>query len=486
MMADGGLLLDRPAEPDLPLSALDEALASPFSDADRRGAAQAAVLLEQAWVNWSGAARGPVEQLRRLADGPPVRRGEAFRTLLAVFAALGDRHTDACLPAPFAEAVAFLPFLARPFWRDGERGLVVTGSEADGVERGDLILAWNGRPIEEALRRHEALQLAANAGARAAKAVQTLTFRPMAWLPPPDDEEVALTVRRPDGAEHTTRLRWRLSTREALTARFGAWAAAAGDGPSLGVVETCRGGFGLVRFGRLHARPDDLTRRFAELLEEVPTTGLVIDLRGCEQGVIAAAESLLQLVGAGPVEPEPFELRVTPLILSMVEASPALAPWRDAARTAARRGEPFSAGVPITSPQAANATGRRYSGPVIVLVDALTYSSAEMLAAGIQDHGMGLVVGTEDATGGGGGSPWPQAVLAGLSGRQDLAPGKDQPSLRVSARRCRRVGRNRGRLIEGIGVAPDHVRRPTLRDVLDDDQDLHDALDSLLAHLGSR
>lgn len=482
-MADAEVIARPPPDLDRPLGDLREALTEPFGAAGRRMAEQAAFLLDQAWVNGSAATAGPaLERLRRLADGPEKACGEAYRELLAIFAALGDRHTDACLPEPMGNQVAFLPFLARAFWEGGDRGLVITGAAAEGLERGDLLVAWDGRPIAEVLELHAARQLAANAEARAAKAVQTLSFRPLAWLPPPDAEQVLLTLRRRNGRERTVCLAWRLASREALDERFGSWGEADG-GLSARVVETAYGRFGVIRIARLHARPDVLLGEVIQALDGLPPDGVVIDLRGCEQGIVAAAEGLLQLFSPRTIQPQPFEFRITPFVRDLVRTARALAPWAPAVETAAARGEAYSRGLPLTSPEAANAIGRRYFGPLIVLVDALTYSSAEMFAAGVQDHGIGAVVGTAASTGGGGASPLTQDLLHRLSGRAALEPGPQQPILRVAARRCRRVGRNRSRLLEGVGATPDQLHRPTLTDVLEGDRDLHRALASRLAQL---
>ena len=40
----------------------------------------------------------------------------------------------------------------------------------------------------------------------------------------------------------------------------------------------------------------------------------------------------------------------------------------------------YSRWLPLTSSEKANAVGQKYHGPVVVIVDALTYSSAEMFA----------------------------------------------------------------------------------------------------------
>src|SRR4029077_4273977 len=125
---------------------------------------------------------------------------------------------------------------------------------------------------------------------------------------------------------------------------------------------------------------------------------------------------LLQLFTSTKIEPLAFQFRITKTIERMVESCPDLAGWRDAVVQAARSREAYSRDRPLTSRDEANRVGRRYPGPVVLLVDGLSYSTAEMVAAGFQDHGIGPVLGAAPRTGGGGGSPWTQEQIFQLSG----------------------------------------------------------------------
>ena len=64
-----------------------------------------------------------------------------------------------------------------------------------------------------------ALQLGANAEARLAKAVQTLTFRPLAFMPPPEEDVILESVSL-DGRRRKMRLEWRVAEMSYLTRRF--------------------------------------------------------------------------------------------------------------------------------------------------------------------------------------------------------------------------------------------------------------------------
>src|SRR5207245_2665350 len=114
------------------------------------------------------------------------------------------------------------------------------------------------------------------------------------------------------------------------------------------------------------------------LLRRLPDRGLIIDLRGNPGGFIWAAERLLQLFTPNRVTPTKFALRATPLTSAMSRAvfnQSELAPWAESLATAEQTSEPFSSHLAITAEERCNDVGQRYGGPVVVVVDANTYSS---------------------------------------------------------------------------------------------------------------
>lgn len=477
------------------LSALEEWGQEPCGAECAAIAERAAVLLDQACVHLPVKRlreSGPVEALRRLGAGLPETRAQFYRALLAIFSALGDRHTQCHLPEPWASRVVYLPFLVREFFDDGKRRVAVVSSAVEGLRRGDILTSWNGLPITTVLRQHLAQQLGANREARLAKAIQTLTFRPLAWMPPPEGE-VRLEVESSDGRRRGLRLEWQVAEFSWVIERLtpllkadGVDEAFTDEGLRARVIETTKGPLGHIRVASFQTRPDVFLPAFLGALETMPSRGLVLDLRGCEDGIISTAERLLQLFTARRIEPQPFQFRLTDLIRELVATAPALAGWRDAVEKAARQGRKYSAGQPLTSRGEANSVGQKYSGPVVVLVDALTYSSAEMFAAGFQDHDIGLVLGVARRTGGGGASPWHQAMIHKLSGKEVFRPLPDAPALRVAVRRCRRVHARSGQLVEGVGVTPDVFHLPTRNDLFNGDSDLMEKVSGLLAEKNNR
>ena len=480
---------DRP-DPTEPLTALEQWAEAPCEKRCEAIIAQARALLDQACVHLPFIrAQGidPVERLDHLRSKLPETTSRFYHALLSIFAEIGDRHTQCFLPKPFAEKTAFLPFLVKEYFKNGKQHLAVVGSGIDDLERGDTLISWNGVPVAKALEQHMALQLGANAEARLAKAVQTMTFRPQAFLPPPEEDVMVESIGL-DGRRQKVRLEWRVAEMSYLTRRFDPIFQAekeendfSNESFQARVVKTTFGTFGYIRVASFHARPDAFFKPFVEVLQSMPEEGLILDLRACEDGIIPTAEQLLQLFTPAKIEPQSFQFRMTDLIEQIISASPALHELRDTPESSAPPGEKYSRWLPLTSSEKANAVGQKYYGPVVVIVDALTYSSAEMFAAGFQDHAIGRVLGTARRTGGGGASPWHQSTIFNLSGNELFRPMPDAPTFRVAVRRCRRVRERSRQYLEGVGVMPDLLYLPTRNDLLNNDAGLLEKAGSMLA-----
>src|ERR1019366_6312180 len=112
--------------------------------------------------------------------------------------------------------------------------------------------------------------------------------------------------------------------------------------------------------------------------------------------------------------------------------------------------------------------GIRDPGPLLLITDALIYSTTDIFAAGFQDHNIGPILGTAANTGAGGANVWTLELL------QQIMPGKNSPfrhmpshtSFRVAVRRTTRVGPRAGMPLEDLGVTPDYVHQMTRNDLL--------------------
>jgi hypothetical protein len=219
-------------------------------------------------------------------------------------------------------------------------------------------------------------------------------------------------------------------------------------------------------------------RRILERLDQTAPDGLVVDIRSNPGGDVQAAERMLQMLTPGRIEPARFHLANTAGMLGVLQnirkgvanragLSPAddskltdahveLRPWLgDADNVPLPHGERLTSGQPLTDRESANDTGQVYQGNVILLVDSLTYSAADIFAGGFQDHGIGLVMGWEGVTGGGGANLWSHSDLLTRLGPDPGLPLAELPrdtTMSVAIRRSSRTGPFEGQPVEDVGV----------------------------------
>ena len=466
----------------------------------------------------------------------PESELEFHNAVLDVFTSLRDLHTQYLLPEPWSELVAFLPFMVEEYFDEtGARHFIashVTPSfEHRTFESGVEIIHWNGTPIERAVNANAQRYAGSNQDARHARGVQSLTQRALRTGPPPEEDWVVVGYRAKSGLYAELRFDWVVNptpegaTGKALTrpgsaamlgidlqqqivqrARAALFAPNARtdhdkanqkleSGKGLGPLEsrmphvlqakpvrTKSGTFGYVRIRTFNVAPEDLIDELARLVSALPTTGLILDVRGNGGGLIHSGEYLLQLFTPRRIEPEPVQFMNTRLNLQICqghdESSPFtnLKPWTASMQQALQTGSAFSAGYPISDPDRCNAIGQRYFGPVVLITDALCYSTTDIFAAGFQDHEIGKVIGVDHTTGAGGANVWDhdalQFALAGEGEHSIYRPLPRGAGMRVSIRRTLRVGKLAGTPVEDLGVVSDIHHRLTLKDILEDNQDL--------------
>jgi len=63
--------------------------------------------------------------------------------------------------------------------------------------------------------------------------------------------------------------------------------------------------------------------------------------------------------------------------------------WRPSIEQSVETGAAFSQGFPLLPEDAYNDIGQKYQGPVVLVTDALCYSTTDIFAAGFQDHHIG-------------------------------------------------------------------------------------------------
>ena len=251
-------------------------------------------------------------------------------------------------------------------------------------------------------------------------------------------------------------------------------------------MTTRKGKFGYLRIWSFDVNDDQqFLAAVLELLGTLPDRGLILDLRDNPGGFIWAAERLLQLFTSHWVQPTKFALRCTPMTVALATAganAEELGPWAASLATAALTGEQYSQHLPLTSIEQCNDVGQRYSGPVVVVVNANTYSSGDLFAAGIVDNQIGPVICIGAATGAGGANVWDYEDLrASLpAGEHQLPALPEGVGFSVAIRRAVRTGAADGVLIEDAGV-PGEPYAMTQRDLFESNVDLVERCATVLA-----
>jgi hypothetical protein len=388
---------------------------------------------------------------------------------------------------------------------------------------------WNGIPFDRAVDLHAESETGGRPDSRRVRALESLTFRALEYAPPPDEEWVVLGYRDRTGKAREIRLGWEgfdpkrspMASRATLATRsrrginpaaeairrakkyrfnFGLWRAerqprsgrAARSAPAFAdflsarAVATRNGRFGYLRIWSFDVDDDQAFLEAAiALLRRLPQRGLIIDLRANPGGFIWAAERLLQLFTPHPVSPTKFALRATAMTAAMARApfnQSELTPWAESLFAAESTGEPYSSHLPITPYERCNDVGQHYSGPVVVVVDANTYSSGDLFSAGIVDNRIGPLVCIGEATGAGGANVWDcDDLRAALEAAEQPLPALPAGvRFTLAVRRAVRSGDADGTLIEDAGV-PGQAYEMTRNDVFAANRDLIEHCGEILA-----
>lgn len=394
---------------------------------------------------------------------------------------------------------------------------------------GVLLVDWNGVPMDRAVRRHAEREYGGRPDSALAAALDSLTLRPIAYYDLPDEDWVLIGYRRtkstgrPFGPRHELKLKWGLidpsvgrtteysgaRRKEALVVARNPVAtemkrakrllfapytlkgqsrlpdgARRGKGAQLreipsrkpqvlraAVLDGPDGPYGYLRLYEFDvAYPKSYVDELIRLVELLPQRGLVIDVRDNPGGNILAAERALQLFTPRTIEPARFSMLATPLTRYLCTTPwlrDELRPWRESLEAAVRNGELYSAAVPITPRSDCNDIGQRYSGPVVLIASATTYSSGDLFSAGFVDNRIGPFVCVGDSTGAGGANVWEyawfRAVLRGSAFELPKLP--DGAGMTVSFRRATRIGGALGTPIEDVGVPGGRRYQMTYRDL---------------------
>jgi hypothetical protein len=425
---------------------------------------------------------------------------------------LRDAHTRYVGPSSLRGAVAAMPFLVEQCGPAADPRLLVTkvaDPELVGDEEfveGVRLEWWNGVPAARALDIYADHETGGRPDSRRARALESFTFRSLAYGPPPDEHWVHIGYRTRRGKRREVRLDWRVidpraartavrpgsraglrvgadlaaqSVRRAKTLLFAprVWSAERAGRPGTAVTagsswlatdlpdvlaarRFARGRLGYLRIWSFDVGDHDaFVAEVARLAAALPPHGVVVDVRGNPGGLIWAAERILQLFTDRKIDPTRFSLLASPLTRAMA-ASPfnrfELDAWVPSLEDAVVTGESYAQPLPLTDPDWCNDwEGARYPGPALLVVDSTTYSSGDLLAAGWADHDVGPIVCVGEATGAGGANVWTDAHLrdALVATPYAFPPLPAGAGLTMSVRRAVRSGPSDGVPIEDLGVS---------------------------------
>ena len=415
---------------------------------------------------------------------------------------------------------------------------------ADGTVQVVEITSWNGVPIRRVLEIEAARGGGSNGPASWARALSTLTWRWLGTLPVPDEDWVRIGYvvhyADRDPTSHTLTTHWTVGKLQ--TSPFpDRWDSGLTEGQALepgqpqltvtaqavgvavDVTTACHirlrsstrwstqadapGPLGERRPFFRWDKPDpdvgyvrifsfETEAPYAFVADFVnivtvelasPQHGLIIDIRGNPGGNVLAGELLLQYLGPNVVKPLNMQFLNTDSTLAFAtRRAPDESQMRDFASSieeGLNTGAQYSRGLPLLNPAEYNRAGQIYDAPVVLLVDALSFSTSDLVAAGFVDNGVGPVIGTAARTGAGGGNVMRYDALSDLTKPPDAEPALPRPwrmlgdgsgLFQFALQRFVRANSAATEVLEDAGVTIEErlLRRPTYNDVYRRNTDL--------------
>lgn len=473
--------------------------------------------------------------LRRVKDAtePNLTNEQFHSAIISILNEIDDLHTLYISPSVLRSSLAFLPFRLTEFYRrkNGRPRFAASEVIAEALtprqrslfKPGVEIISWNGVPIRKAVKGSGKSGFGANPSAKLARGAQDLTNRFLGFQTFPDAGPFVIKFKTRRGRIRTIRLDWIYTSIPLQIANFlfgippattSTTTAARqivalpktvrmannNNGRVRGVKRTTvqvqpllsfnlfaemvdvgkLGSYGLITMYDFSPPNNDLW--FAEvkrlLFEQLPQTGVVLDLRNNLGGSGVVCQRVAQLFTTSTVQSIGTVQRTTQLGGGLALDLPKgqfvsdadFAQYQlDVQRSIDTRADftPFQDGnlTPFI-----NSDGPAlYPGPVIVLTSAKSYSCAEVLAINFLDTDprIGRVIGVHKATGGGGGSLLTSAFLSQFG----FTP---PPAIffRSNVFRLERTGVNQGKTFEWFGITPEKQYFPTQFDAKSGDIDL--------------
>ena len=327
-----------------------------------------------------------------------------WRVVAHMLAELNDGHTGLLSPSAQSGRRYFATC------RDIGGAIVVdevgAPGRAAGLERGDVVLAVDGRPIKDAL---DALSPVLVAGSTPQRHRAKAAFNVLSTT----GDTLVVTVNGPAG-ERTLTLVWPKAPPAPQAKEPAPW-------QPLITGERLPSGLGLIRIPDFGGGSDhDLVAEFDAALDALmDAPGIILDLRGNGGGSTFISDPI-----AGRFLSQPFTYGRDKFRVRLPQRG-----WR----------AHFDYRVKPRGPT--------YTGPLVLLIDTYNFSTAENFIVALVDSGRATAVGRP--TGGGSGNPVRFAL-----------PGGGQARFSTGAFR-----RNNGALIEGVGITPDSYVTWTVEDL---------------------
>lgn len=456
-------------------------------------------------------------------------------SIMKIFRKMNDRHTMYSPPAPFRNSFTVLGFVIRAYYKrpDSPPRFVVVdilpgfSFPLEQFKVGVDVLQVDGLPVEEVAIRLGRSGYGANRPAQFARGVEALSVRSTIESVLPTASEIDIRFRAADGAVVSMMVPWvfvsigssmiqaqarnqfhndvhmMMNNRRESGAMPKPMPNPKPNQPTVlsrtpitvkspfenlffaEIVKTTSGQIGhliLPSFGK-SASPD-LQKELVRVLHLLPQSGLVLDVRGNLGGAPDYVKLVTALTSNVTINPLPEQIRASKLFFKLAtdkRAKPIgkafVSRYKTALRDFRRIGDYFTGPVgdvftlvsqPLRRPK------QVYTGPVISLTDARTYSAGDLFAVVQKDLGASYVIGMDETTGGGGAAGVSYDILRELfptTIRQNM-PGEVGFSTAFS--RYFRTGAEAGGLVERFGVEPDERYFLTRGDVLEDSVDLFD------------
>lgn len=508
---------------------------------------QAKIIFSQAYVHLTQKnalyAANPLAQLnvilQELSEGEYAGESElAFhQRIINVFNSVRDLHTMYQLPMPFKDKVTFLPFFVEQY-HDGEEVKFiiskVLGKSAAPFKEGVEITHWNGVPINKAILSNGRRYAGSNNEARFARGLDSLTFRPLAVMLPPEEDWVSIRYKDTKGRNFTRKFNWmvgsihtgiwkNLENEQAISrlsyssgydyltelihkAKMYFFAPtiapkAASEvrnnvAPRTGFLETSfpghfkakleNQGIGYVRIFSFNVSdPEAFALEFRRIIESFDSDRIIVDIRNNGGGHIWASEYILQTLTNKRITPQNAQFINSTLAESICKIhSPSslipnldLTAWYDTLKEIKNTGTAFSIAYPITPAKQLTRFRSRKKYQVVLITDALCYSASDIFAAGFQDEKIGKILGVHKNTGAGGANVWTHSLLYHLTKDENgfsqyFKPLQYGADMRVAVRRTLRNGSNGGIPLEDLGIVPDEIHHMTKDDLMRQNKDL--------------